>query len=74
MGEQGEKYYILKSGKCQVIVSKGERKTSGKKEEKSVSSGSDDREKGGTTRKQLLEGDGFGEISLLYNEKRSATI
>ena len=51
MGEQGEKYYILKSGKCQVIVSKGERKTSGKKEEKSVSSGSDDREKGGTTRK-----------------------
>ena len=54
-------------------MSKAEREKSGKREEKSVSSGSDDRDKT-TSRKQLLEGDGFGEISLLYNEKRSATI
>ena len=56
LGEQGTKYYLLKSGKCEVIVNPS---TQQPKDAKN---------------KQLKEGDGFGEIALLYNEKRTATI
>ena len=52
-GEQGNSYYILKQGKCQVVI-----KAPGK-EFKS---------------KEISTGEGFGEIALLYNEKRSATV
>ena len=48
-GGDGSNYYILKAGKCEVIVN-------------------------GQVSKQLKEGDGFGEIALLYNEKRTATV
>ena len=51
--EQGHEYYILKTGKCQVII---------KEKPNQIKS------------KQLNEGEGFGEIALLYNEKRTATV
>ena len=52
-GEAGSKYYILKSGKCQVVI---------KSRTNQIKS------------KQLDAGEGFGEIALLYNDKRSATV
>ena len=59
-GEQGEEYFILKSGKCEVIVShSGSKHLLDNPQRRN---------------KQLTEGDGFGEIALLYNEKRTATI
>lgn len=53
-GETGNEYYILKSGKCQVIINSKDQNVYKSKE--------------------LLEGEGFGEVALLYNEKRTATV
>ena len=56
-GEIGDKYFILKTGKCEVIFS-----------------GNHPNNPKINATKQLKEGDGFGELALLYNDKRSATI
>lgn len=53
-GDIGSEYFILKSGKCQVIVNINEGPTNKVKE--------------------LEEGEGFGEVALLYDDKRTATI
>lgn len=53
-GDIGSEYFILKSGKCQVIVNLNQQPT--------------------IKAKELEEGEGFGEVALLYDDKRTATI
>ena len=62
-GEEGKEYYILSKGKVRVIVYKP---------------GTDTKDPDLASKilftKEMEQGSGFGELALIYNDKRSATI
>ena len=62
-GDQGNKYYILASGSVKVIVY-----------QKGTSYNDEDLQSKISFTKYMEKGVGFGELALLYNDRRSATI
>ena len=62
-GDVGQEYFILSKGSVKVIVY-----------QKGTDPNSPDLEKKKVFTKYMGQGSGFGELALLYNDKRSATI
>lgn len=62
-GELGEEYYVLKEGSIDVFVYKDGTKANDPDLESKI-----------IRTKNLPAGVGFGELALLYNDKRTATI
>ena len=62
-GEMGEEYYVLKEGTIDVIVYKEGTKANDPELDSKI-----------IRTKNLPAGVGFGELALLYNDKRTATI
>lgn len=62
-GDQGKEYFILSKGSVRVILYKP-----------GTSPDDPELDKKKTMVKYMGQGSGFGELALLYNDKRSATI
>lgn len=62
-GEEGKEYYILSKGTVKVIVYQPKTDKNDPDLESKIS-----------FTKDMQEGSGFGELALIYNHKRSATI
>lgn len=62
-GDEGKEYYILSKGSVKVIVYQSKTDKNDPNLESKIS-----------FTKDMKEGCGFGELALIYNHKRSATI